>query len=174
MAIDRGVWIAACLGTGAAAVVLAWSPGAWPVPAQDGRFDEAQLLPGLRAAAAAVDAACARGDAQAFAAATTASHRQSLDQRLQAVDLGLDAGALKELAASPQVDWLAQAPLAGFVQGPRTAIACPRPAGDGAQVLTFEWDGRRWLFDGSFQALGVRDAESATAAVTDAVLQRGR
>ncbi len=170
MAIERGLWTTVCLSVGAAAVAFALWPAAWPAPAGGGRFDAEVVVPGLRATAAAVDAACARGDTEAFAAVTTSAHRGLLDQHLHAVDRQLDATTLRALAETSQVDWFREPPLAGSSRGLRTVVAMPRPNRDGAQVLAFEWDGWRWRLDGSHYVAAVRDAATAVA-VTDAVLR---
>ncbi|MFN7590756.1 MAG: hypothetical protein ACK5UQ_19925, partial [Planctomycetota bacterium] len=64
------------MSLGLAALVFAWLPGAWPNPLPEGRIADPGAVVALRRAAAAVDAACQRGDVQAFAAATTEAHRQ--------------------------------------------------------------------------------------------------
>ncbi len=68
-------------------------------------------------------------------------------------------------ADGAQAEWLDGRLLAGEVRGDRVVVAVARPAGDGAQVLAFVWDGQRLRFDGSFHAVGVRDAVAAAAAV---------
>jgi hypothetical protein len=170
MASDRGLWIVACASLGAAALCFAHWAGPRPTPSRDGRFDHDVVMPGLRQAAAAVDAACARGDAAAFAAATTPAHRAALAQRLRGVGGALDGAALRALAQAPTLDHFAAPPLAGALQGRRSAVALPLERG--AQVMTFEWDGERWRLDGCHQAPSVRDAAAAEAAVADAVARR--
>ncbi|MBL8752816.1 MAG: hypothetical protein JNK15_05900 [Planctomycetes bacterium] len=172
MAIDRSTLVTACIAIGAAGVVFAFLPGAWPVPVDDA-FVPDRVMPALRASAAAVDAACARGDAEAFASATTAAHRAELQARLAVVDRALDADTLRELADNGVVDWLVGEPVAGVHRGARTAVAVARRSGDGVQVLAFEWDGRRWRFDGSEQAQQARSPAAAKAAV-EAVARRVR
>jgi hypothetical protein len=173
MAIDRNFWVVVCLALGGGALTFAFLPGQWPVPVADGAFEPAVVLPSLRAAAAAVDAACARGDGAAFAAVTTSAHRDELVGRLAALDRQLDAATLHELAGQSVGDWLQQPTWAGVVRGSRTVVAVGRPGGDGAQLLAFEWDGRRWRFDGSHHQRSVRDVRGAQAAV-DAVATRSR
>ena len=114
----------------------------------------------------------AGGPSAGVAAPPTAAHRRVLARRLQGFGRALDASALRELSGADPVDWLQAQPLAGRVQGARTAVAMPRRAGDGAQVLTFEWNGRRWLLDGSHHAIAVHDAAAAEAVVQEAVLAR--
>lgn len=173
MAIDRSFFCVLCLSLGGSALTFACLPGAWPVPVADGVFEPAVVLPSLRASAAAVDAACARGDSAAFAAATTDAHRAELDSRLAAVDRKLDAATLHEMADQSLGDWMQQPTWAGVVRGGRTVVAVGRPEGDGAQLLAFEWDGRRWRFDGSQHQRSVRNASAAMAAV-EAVATRTR
>jgi hypothetical protein len=173
MAIDRSTMVTACLAIGAAGVVFAFLPGAWPVPHGEEPFVAERMLPALRASAAAVDAACARGDAAAYTAATTDAHRAELAARLAVVDRELDAATLRELGDHGVVDWLVREPLAGTLQRARTAVAVPRPDGVGAQVLAFEWDGRRWRFDGSQHSPQARSADAAQVAV-EAVARRER
>lgn len=173
MAIDRGWAATVCVAAGAAALVFAAVPAVWPVPVPEGPAGPA-LLPGLVASAAAVDAACARGDTTAFAAATTAAHRRTLARHLAVLDQTLDAAALRALAARPQVDWLAAEPLAGTVRGNRSAVVVPRADGQGAQVLAFEWDGQRWRLDDCRHVRAVQDAATAAAVAADAALSRRR
>lgn len=173
MATER-VWVLpACLGVGAAALVFAFLPATWPVPLADGPATSA-LLPGLRASAAAVDAACARGDEAAFASVTTAAHRRTLARRLSAFDGALDAAALRAMASRRQADFLFATPLAGEVRGARSAVVVPREDGEGSQVLVFEWNGQRWCLDDSHHAVAVRDEETARAVVAEAVARRER
>ncbi|MEO6593960.1 MAG: hypothetical protein ABIP94_04330, partial [Planctomycetota bacterium] len=93
----RGLLVTVCLSVGAAAAVLAWLPAGWPNPLAQGALDVERAVPQLRAAAAAVDAACVRGDLLAFGEVTTAEHRDELVRRLRAVDRPLDGEALREL-----------------------------------------------------------------------------
>lgn len=161
MAIDRGFVAIACTSIGAAAIVFAWSAGAFPAPVGDGAFDRDVVLPGLRAAAVAVDAACARGDGVEFAAATTEAHRRQLAQKLAAVDRVLDADTLRAMAAQPFAACFRREPLAGIVDDQRVAVAMPHHDGAGASVLVFVWDGWRWLLDVSQQHRAVADAAAA-------------
>lgn len=169
MAIDRSLAATVCLGLGAGALTFALSPGHWPVPAASGTFPAEALLPGLRATAAAVDAACARGDRAAFATATTASHRDSVQRHLAAVDRQLDAETLRAMAGEPVVDFLVAPPLAGLVFARRTALAARRPRDDGVQLLVFSWDGRRWQLDSSQHHRRVGDEREAMALVRQAL-----
>ncbi len=162
-----------CVSLGASALVFAVLPGDWPNPLPEGPLDLGRGASRLRAAAAAVDAACARGDLAAFGETTTPAHRQQLARRLQTVDLRLDAGTLRDLG-NRVGNWLDLPLLAGRVHGACTAVAVARPAGDGAQVLTFVWDGQRLRFDGSRHAAAVRSTSAAVAAVTEAVARLAR
>lgn len=166
MASDRrGLLVTALVAFGAAAAVFAWVPAVWPNPLPEGTVPPGRL-PQLRAAAVAVDAACARGDLRAFAAATTPAHRDDLQRRLATLDRALDADTLRALGADvAQAEWLDRPLLAGEVRGDRIVLAVARPAGDGAQVLAFAWDGQRLRFDGSYHAVGVRTRAAAAAAV---------
>lgn len=167
-----GLAIAALLGSGAAALVLACVPATWPNPLPDGPLDVPALLP-LCDAARAVDAACERGDRAAFAAATTDQHRARLSRQLSVVDRDLDAATLQALGgAQKQADWLGQPLLSGLVRGRRSAIAVQRPGNDGAQVLSFVWDGKHLLLDESVHVASVRSRSAADVAVADAVAAR--
>jgi hypothetical protein len=126
----------------------------------------------LRRAAQAVDAACSDGDGAAFAAATTAAYRRQLEHKLRAVDGRLDASTLRAMARHTHAAWLALPLLAAHVDGARAAIAVTRPGGDGAQVLRFVWDGRRFRLDDSRQAAPVHDAVDARRAVAAAAAAR--
>jgi hypothetical protein len=162
----RGLLVTALVAVGGAAAVFAWLPAAWPNPWPQGPVSAAHALPRLRGAASAVDAACARGDLAAFAAATTAAHRTGLQRRLAALDRPLDAATLRALGADAALtQWLELPWLAGEVRGERIVIAVARPGGDGAQLLAFVWDGRRLCFDGSRHAPGVHTAAAAAARV---------
>lgn len=163
MGLDRGGWLATALfAFGAAALVLALVPAAWPNPLPQGDVAPADALPKLREAATAVDAACSRGDLAAFANATTAQHRADLQQRLAALQLPLDSATLRELAVDAALTpWLDQPLLAGEVRGDRVVVAFARPGGDGAQCLAFVWSGRGWRFDGARHAVGVGTAAGA-------------
>lgn len=169
MANERSSWgPVAAAALGAAALVLAALPSERPNPLVASASDAA--LPALRVAADAVDAACARGDTAAFAAATTADFRRELLQRLQAFDGQLDAATLRALAAdAPQAAWLRQPLLAARGAGARAAIAVARPDGDGAQLLEFVWDGRAFRVDRMRHAVAVRDRAAAERAVAAAV-----
>ncbi|MCC7398979.1 MAG: hypothetical protein IT455_18075 [Planctomycetes bacterium] len=176
MASDRrGLWVTVCTSLGLAALAFAWLPGPWPNPLPEGALADEPALSRLRAAAASVDAACAAGDVGGFTAATTAAMRQQLAGRLRATERRLDAATLRELAtAAPWTPWLQLPVLALEVRGDRAAVAVERPAGEGAQVLQFVWDGQRFCCDGTHQASAVRDASGARAVLRDAVLRRER
>ncbi len=174
MANERSGWFVTVLvALGAAALVLG-ARSAWPSPLQEGPLDDGPTLGRLRAAAAAVDAACRAGDLAEFKARTTATHQRRLQRQLAIVDRRLDERTLGELIADEAYgDLLLAEPLAGEVRDGRAVVAVPRPRGAGAQVLTFVWDGRRLQLDESTHSRAVVDARSARAAV-DAVMRRER
>jgi len=166
MAIDRTTGLLLTASLGAAAVVFALLPGAWPNPLPEGELVEPEKAYELRRAAAAVDAACVRGDVDAFVAATTEAHRQAMQASLSALDRRLEPRTLREIGArTSQARWLDAKALAGEVRGSRAAIAVERPDGAGAQILRFQWDGRQFRFDGAQHAPVVRDRLGAKAAV---------
>lgn len=166
MAIDRTTGLLLTASLGAAAVVFALLPGAWPNPLPEGELVEPGQAYELRRAAAAVDAACVRGDVDAFVAATTEAHRKAMEQSLTALDRRLEPSTLREIGArTSQARWLDGKALAGEVRGRQAAIAVERPDGAGAQILRFLWDGRQFRFDGAQHAPVVRDASGAKAAV---------
>jgi|JRYL01.1.fsa_nt_gb hypothetical protein len=173
MGHERSAWwltIAVALAAGWWAVR---SDALQPLPPSDGPVTE-RALGTVRAAAAAVDAACQTGDLAAFAARTTAAHRARLDQRLALLDRRLDAETLAAQAVAGHYRTvLDRAPWAGAAAAGRVVVAVPRPAGDGAQVLVFEWDGERLRLDASWHQPTVRDAPAASAAV-EAVLRGER
>lgn len=172
MAIDRTSALLVTASLGAAAVVFALLPGAWPNPLPEGELLDPGKAYELRRAAAAVDAACARGDVDAFVAATTPAHQKAMAQSLSALDRRLEPRTLREIGArTSQARWLDGKALAGAVRGRQAAVAVERPDGTGAQILRFLWDGRQFRFDGARHAPIVRDAVDAKAAV-DAVLRR--
>jgi hypothetical protein len=173
----RGLWLTTLLAVGAAGVVFASLPGAWPNPLPQGPLDADAGVPRLQAAARAVDAACTRGDVAAFVSVVTDAHRDRLARELSVVDRRLDGSALRDLGArggAPYGAWLAQPFVAGEVRGARAAVAVQRPAGDGVQVLSFVWDGRVLRLDDSRHSPQARSAATARAAVADAVLRRAR
>lgn len=173
MAIERGWTTTVCASLGLAAFVFAWLPGAWPNPLPEGRIADPGAVVALRRTAAAVDAACQRGDVEAFAAVTTDSHRREFAQTLQTLDRSIEPRTLREIGArSSQARWLDAEALAARVRGPRVAVAVRRPDGAGAQVLSFAWDGRQFRFDGSVQARDAVDAVRARVAVDAAVSPR--
>ena len=158
---------------GAAALVLGARSG-WPSPLDDGPLDDGPRMGRLRAAAAAVDAACRAGDLEEWQARTTSTHRQRLARQLAIVDRRVDPRTLVELVADEAyADMLLAAPLAGEVRDGRAVVVVPRSRGDGAQLLSFVWDGRRMQLDESTHSRGVRDQRTAQAAV-EAVMQRER
>ncbi len=169
---DRsGWWSTVCLALGGAGIVLG-AETTWPNPLADARLSDAQTLLRLRAAAAAIDAACRDGDLAAFAACTTTGHQRRLARALAAVDRRLDETTLVAIAGEqPYGDLLRGRPLAGEVRGDRAVVAVARPRGDGAQLVEFVWDGRRLRLDESRHARSVHDPAAARAAV-DAALQR--
>ncbi|HEB53612.1 MAG TPA: hypothetical protein ENI87_10210, partial [bacterium] len=100
--MERSSWMLIVLvSLGAALLVLAFVPGAWPNPVvEDGVVVETRAVPELSGAMAAVDAACRAGDGEQFAAVTTASYRRGLERRLLAVDGTLDGETLRAMARS--------------------------------------------------------------------------
>jgi hypothetical protein len=174
MASDaRSTAVTALLALGAAAFVWPWLPGAWPMPLPQGPLDEASIEP-LAGAAAALDAACANGDAAAFAGGVTAAHRDRLERDLAAVERGLDAATLRALGAQRELryaDWLRQPLLLGEVRGDRAVVAVRRPRGDGAQVLAFVWDGAGLRLDAAWHAASAGSRAAAGRAV-DAAFAR--
>lgn len=159
-----------CVSLGLAALVFAWLPGDWPNPLPQGRLLEPGATVALRRAAAAVDAACQRGDVEAFAAATTDSHRRDFAQTLQTLERAIEPRTLREIGArTSQARWLDEQALAARVLGRRVAVAVRRSDGAGAQVVSFVWDGHQFRFDGSVHVRGAVDATRANAAV-DAAL----
>jgi hypothetical protein len=144
MRIDSTTWLVAGGALGAAALVFAFLPGAWPNPLPAGDLLGPAAWQPLRAAAVAVDAACQRGDLAAFAAATTSEHRDALQQALDAVDRALDRRALLELArVHTLAAWFDQPVLGGRVVGNRAALVLARSGEAGGQLLAFAWDGQR-------------------------------
>lgn len=167
MTTDRRGFVATALfAIGAAALVFAWLPGAWPCPLREGPVTSATDVPEVVAAARATAAACSNGDVAAFVAATTRDHRARIARQLAAVDAALDTRSLRAIGVeSARVDWFAQPMWAGLVRGRRAVFAVARPEGDGAQLMSFVWDGRRVLFDGARHAPNVRSSVAAQAAV---------
>ncbi len=162
----RGFVAIALFAIGAAALVFAWTPGAWPCPLREGPVMSAADVPEAVAAARAAAVACTNGDVAAFAATTTRDHRERVARQLAAVDAALDTRSLRAMGVeSARVDWFAQPMWAGLVLGRRAVLALARPEGDGAQLLSFVWDGRRVLFDGARHAPNVRSSVAAQAAV---------
>lgn len=174
MRSDRSGWLLTVLvAFGAAALVLG-ARSASPSPLSEGEIVAGPTLGRLRAAAAAVDAACRGGDVDEFRERTTREHQQRLGRQLATFDRRLDAGSLQELIANETYgDLLLAEPLAGEVRGERAVVAVPRLRGEGAQVISFVWDGRRLQLDESTHSRAVVDARSARAAV-DAVMRRER
>lgn len=169
----RGLLVTIVLSLGAAAVVFALLPGAWPSPLRDGPVVSPTDLGTLAKATTAVADACERGDLGAFAEATTAAHRDRMARRLAAVDGVLDGRTLRAIGAEVlRQDWLAQPLLAGRVLGRHTVVAVARPDGEGAQVLSFLWDGRRMRFDGGVHVPQATTAVLAEVAVAAALAER--
>lgn len=170
MMTTRSGWLVTlCVALGAALLVLAIVPSAWPNPLGGGGTSAApievpveQAIPRLMRAAFAVDAACDAGDERAFAEATTASWRGELQRGLAVVDGDLDGKTLRGMFGSAGLSaWLDEPVLAVRVRDQRAAVAVMRPDGDGAQVLRFTWDGFRFRCDGVSHAVKVRSAEGA-------------
>lgn len=162
----RGLFVTACLAIGAAAVVFPFLPGRWPNPLHEGTVARADDVQRLAATNAAVADACARGDVGAFEAATTSAHRASLARGLAAVDAVLDTRTLRAIGESVgRCDWFALPLLAGEVRGTRAVVVIARPHGDGAQMLSYVWDGRHLRFDGGRHLPAVRTTDAARTAV---------
>lgn len=177
MGTSRSLLTTALLSLGAAGLVFACLPGAWPNPLPEGPIDAEYDVLQLWAAAAAVDAACYRGDIAAFDAVVTPAHRQRLQQQLAAFDRTLDGATLRDFSLDRDRDYsemLNQPVLAGEVFGKRAAIVVQRPGGDGAQLLSFLWDGKVLRLDDSRHVTAVRSKANARAAVADAVGSRSR
>lgn len=173
MATDgRGLGLTALVAVGAAAAVFACLPSVCPNPLPEGSLAPA-ALPQLRRVAAALDAACARGDLGAFVTATTDSHRDELRRRLLPLDLALDGATLRAFGADGALAaWLDRPLLAGAVRGDRIVVAVLRSNGDGAQVLAFVWNGQRLCFDGSCHAVAVTDRAGAALRVAAGLAAR--
>lgn len=177
MGSSRGLLSTVVVALGAAAAVFGFLPGAWPNPLPDGPVEEDRSVLRLWAAAAEVDAACARGDVAAFDASVTSAHRERLARELAAVDRRLDGSALRDLSGDREraySELLVQPLLAGEVRGKRAVVAVQRPGKDGAQLLSFWWDGRTMRLDDSRHAAAVRTPAHARAAVADAIGSRQR
>jgi len=167
-------WLVICVSVGLAALVLAWLPSAWPNPLADERLDPQQALTRLQPAAAAVDAACRAGDRGAFAEATTAGYREDLEARLQVVDGVLDSATLQGMSrASSCEQWLRQPVLAVLVDGEYAAVAVRREQGDGAQVLSFRWDGEQFRLSGMRHAPRVASESAAQRYLRELLRQMG-
>lgn len=177
MGNSRSYLLTSFAALGAAAVVFAFLPGAWPNPLPQGPLETEGGVLRLWAAAAEVDAACQRGDVAAFDAMVTPAHRDRLQRQLAAVDRSLDAEALRSFSLDREraySELLVQPLLAGEVHGPRAVVAVQRANKDGAQLLAFVWDGHVWRLDDSFHEVAVRTPANARAAVADAVGSRRR
>jgi hypothetical protein len=177
MAMSRSLGVTILLALGAAAAVLGFAPGAWPNPLPEGELDSERSLLRLWAAATAVDSACRAGDLQQFAAVVTPNHRDTLRRQLAAVDQDLDAAALRALGRQRSHDYgmlLTQPLLAGQVRGQRAVVAVQHPAGAGAQLLAFAWDGQVLRLDESRPLPAVTSVSAAQAAVAEAVARRER
>lgn len=174
MRIDRTMCLTAIGAIGAGLLVFPFLPGHWPNPLQEGVRLRAVDLLQLKMAAARVDLACRNGDVARFAEAVTDEHRGRLAQQLEVVERALDRAALRQLATDRDFSFaelLRRPVLASEVRGARAAVAVARPAGDGAQVLEFVWDGRRLRLDDSRQVAAVADRDGARAVVRDAVMK---
>lgn len=173
MGLERsGWWLTVLLAVGGGWWVLR-SDALQPALPPDGPVG-AVALGKVRAAAAAVDAACQTGDLAAFTQRTTPGLRERLGQQLALLDRQLDAAALAAQAAAGHFQvLLREPPLAGEIHDGRVFVAAPRQAGDGAQLLVFAWDGERLRLDASWHQPAVRDASAARAAV-EAVVRRER
>lgn len=175
--MDRSSWtLIISLALGAAALVLAFVPSSWPNPlADDAEGIAPQRVAILADAAAAVDAACERGDGAAFAQVTTASYRRGLERRLSAVDADLDGETLRAMAKASAncAAWLRKPVLATYVSGQMVAIVVARDgAGAGAQVLVFAWNGGQFLLDDSRHAPRVETKAAAKRFAAELVRQR--
>ncbi|MFK7742587.1 MAG: hypothetical protein AB8H80_19910 [Planctomycetota bacterium] len=178
--MERTGWtLTILLSLGAAMLVLALLPGAWPNPLEQGASggaaaDSGQARLQLGGSVAAVEDACQRGDGAAFAQWTTADYRVGVERRLAAVDGSaidgqLDAATLREMggrAGNRLPQWLERDYEAMHVKGPYVGISVRRdPAAngrsDGAQILVFYWDGKRFLLDEVRHAPRVGDAQTA-------------
>lgn len=170
--MERSSWVLIVLvSVGAAALVLAFAPGAWPNPVvEDGVVVETRAVPQFARAMQAVDAACRAGDGKAFAAVTTASYRRGLERRLLAVDGSLDGETLRAMArsATGYAQWLERPIYAMHANRSSVAVAVQRePARDGAQILVFEWDGEQFRLDEVRHAPRVLSAEAARRYLTE-------
>lgn len=177
MASNSGLGWTVLAALGAAAVVFGFLPGQWPNPLPEGPVAQDRSVLRLWAAAVDVDDACARGDVVAFDATVTKAHRERLARELAAVDRPLDGSALKDLSTDRERAYgelLVQPLLAGEVRGKHAVVAVQRPGKDGAQLLTFWWDGWRLRLDDSRHAAAVRTPAHARAAVADAIASRPR
>lgn len=174
--MERSSWTLIIIAAiGAAALVLSFVPSAWPNPLE-GVSEQQRLerLPQLADAAAAVDAACRKGDAVAFAEATTASYRKDLEQRLDAVEATLTGQTLQAMAAgAPGYEQWLQRPLWALEAAGAVAVAAvARATGDGAQVLVFGWDGEQFKLDEVRHVVRVTGPEQAKRFVAELLQQR--
>lgn len=175
MAMARSLLVTVSASLGAAALVFGLLPGPWPNPLPQGPLETEGDVLRLWAAAAAVDAACFRGDVEAFDATVTPALRERLQKELAAVDRPLDSAALRDLSTERDRAYgeqLVQPFLAGMVRGQRAVVAVQRPRQDGAQVLSFLWDGHTLRLDESVHVASVRTPAHARAFVADAVASR--
>ena len=62
--------------------------------------------------------------------------------------------------------------LCGEVRGRRSFVVVARPAGDGAWMLSFYWNGRTMQFDGATHLAAVRTPDEARAAMHKAFAAR--
>lgn len=174
--MERSSWTLIILAAfGAAALVLAWVPSAWPNPL-DGVTPSvrAERMPQLEGAAAAVDAACRDGNAKAFAQVTTASYRLGLEQRLDAVEATLTGQTLQAMAAGAPAyrEWFQQPIWALEAVGSYAAVVVARQGGDGAQMLMFAWDGAQFRLDEVRHVIRVTGPEVARPFVRELLQAR--
>ncbi len=175
--MERSSWTLIILvALGAAAIVLAWAPSAWPNPLADGEgMIKNEGVPVLADAAAAVDAACREGDGNAFAQATTASYRQNLERRLGAVEADLNGQTLQAMgrAGADYSSWFEKPVLATHVSGNSAGVVVKRDGrGTGAQVLVFTWNGGQFLLDDSRHAPRVETKPAAKRFVAELIRLR--
>lgn len=152
--MERSNWaVIVCVAVGSAGILLALLPSPWPNPLGNNGVVATEKTVPLVETAAAVDAACRKGDANEFAALTTASYRRVLERRLDALDATLDSDTLRQIAAAGggYAGWLRRPVWAAHVKDSYAAVIVSRPdlAGekDGAQVLVFQWDGEQFQLD---------------------------
>lgn len=170
--MERSSWTLISLAVlGLGALVAAYAPSAWPNPiVRDGGVVEDLVVPTLRDAAVAVDAACRRGDRDGFVSLTTDRYRADLENRLEAAGLSSDLApeTLASMASegAGYASWLERYALATHALYDLVSVAVERDLDrsfepGGAQVLVFRWDGARFLLDEVHHATRVFDADDA-------------